>query len=328
VALHGMDTHVQERVGEPKSSVCTVVRYADDFVVICDAESRAKRVKAILQEWLGERGLTLSEEKTRIVPIDEGFDFLSFNIRRYERDGKGKCLVKPAQEALKKIKKKIREVLRNNRGRPVRALLKELNPIVRGWANYHRTSVASREFTKLDDWMWTKLWKWARHRHNHKGREWIADNYWGTKPGRNDRWVFQDKKTGAFLWKFSWFPIERHIMVKGGNSPDDPSLKEYWANRRKKPAPQWGLLKGQKSKRLYELQQGVCPACGEPLDNTEEVHLHHIVPRQQGGSDQMENLVMVHRYCHQQIHHLLKESGKNKPALSGKRLSFQCKGSQ
>ncbi len=106
VALHGMDTHVQERVGEPKSSVCTVVRYADDFVVICDAESRAKRVKAILQEWLGERGLTLSEEKTRIVPIDEGFDFLSFNIRRYERDGKGKCLVKPAQEALKKIKKK------------------------------------------------------------------------------------------------------------------------------------------------------------------------------------------------------------------------------
>jgi RNA-directed DNA polymerase len=328
VALHGMDTYVQEKVGERKSSVSTVVRYADDFVVICDVEPRAQQVEVILKEWLGERGLALSEEKTRVVHIDDGFDFLSFNIRRYARNGKEKCLVKPSKDAIKKVKGKIREALRNNQGKPVMALMKEVNPIIRGWANYHRTSVASREFKKLDDWMWKKLWKWARRRHDRKGHEWIADNYWGIKPGRNDKWVFQDKTTGAFLWKFSWFPIERHVMVKGGNSPDDPRLKEYWEKRRKKPAPYLGLLKGNKGKRLYELQRGICLACGEPLDNTEEVHIHHIVPRKQGGSDNVENLVMVHLYCHQQIHHILRESGKNKPAISGKILPSRLKGIQ
>src|SRR5205085_11820654 len=107
-----------------------------------------------------------------------------------------------------------------------------LNSVIRGWANYFRSSVASASFKKLDDWMYKRQWRYVKRTHKEKPSKWCVERYWGQlNPQRDDHWVFGDKQTGNYLLKFAWFPIRRHIMVKGKASPDDSDLKEYWADR-------------------------------------------------------------------------------------------------
>jgi len=271
VALHGLEraagvryrklgTHAAESVeGSP-----VLIRYADDLVVLCHSHDEAQQVKAKLAVWLMPRGLVFNEDKTRIVHADAGFDFLGFNVRRYD----GKLLIKPSPAALRRIRERLRTEMQALRGANVSAVLHKIDPIVRGWSAYYRTVVSSAAFTALDDYMWKLTYKWAKHGHQNKSRHWIVNRYFGRfNKSRQDRWVFGDRDTGAHLRKFAWTKIVRHQMVAGTSSPDDPSLTDYWSERRRKgpspPLDAFGL-------RLLKLQAGRCPICGDSL-----LHVDH-----------------------------------------------------
>jgi RNA-directed DNA polymerase len=227
---------------------------------LCTSREQAEQVKARLATWLEPRGLTFNEDKTQIVRLDEGFDFLGFNIRRYRN---GKLLIKPSKEAVKRIKERLRAEVRALRGANAGLVIGRLNPIIRGWAAYYRGAVSSKMFNSLDTYVWRLLYKWARRSHRNKPKRWVIARYFGAfNKSRNDRWVFGDRSSGAYLAKFSWTKIVRHQMVKGEASPDDPALTEYWAaRRRKRPLPPVDRL----TLRLLQEQDGRRKWCGNLL---------------------------------------------------------------
>ena len=327
IALHGMEEALGVKYRKRGNLVSrrAVVRYADDFVVFCETKEDAEQAQTILEEWLRERGLTFSPEKTRIVHLSEGFNFLGFNIRHYRmpkttRTG-WKLLTKPSKEAVQKRRDQLREEWESLKGWNVPAILRRLNPIIRGWANYHRPGTAKETFRKLDDWMYQREVRYVKHTHPTKPKEWTQPRYWGRlNLGRNDHWVFGDKHTGAYLLKFQWFPIERHTLVKGRASPDDPALKEYWKKRQAAKAKDLTPSK----QKLAQRQYGVCPHCGESLFNEEEIQVHHRQPRKQGGKGTYSNLQLVHLFCHQQIHARAGTNESERPCrLVNERLALE-----
>jgi len=285
------------------TSTNRVVRYADDFVVACTTREEAERALNQLTPWLAERGLELSEEKTRIVHIKDGFDFLGFNLRQYDAPGTKKrgavLLIKPSRDSVTKIRKRLRGEWLAFKGNSAGAVIKRLNPIIRGWANYFRIGVSTRTFHALDAWMFQREVRYVKHMHPTKSWKWQQARYWGRMhEKRNDNWVFGDKSSGATLLKFSWFTIHRHTLVKGTASPDDPALTQYWADRQKRTA--LGLSP---SKRNLAHRQGyTCEVCGDSLFNNEEIQVHHRRPRARGGKDTYENLTLRHLFCHQHTH--------------------------
>ena len=290
-----------------------MVRYADDFVVFCESREDAIAVKdRILPEWLAERGLSLSEEKTRIVHLTDGFDFLGFNVRHYRaprttRSGY-KLLIRPSKKSVTGLREKLRDVWLRQRGRRVRAALFALNPIARGWANYFRTAVASATFKKLDYWMYRRAVRYARHTHPKKPWRWLVSRYWGRlNPDRNDVWVFGDKHTGQYLLRFGWFKIARHALVRGTSSPDDASLREYWWARQRVNTRHLSIS----DVRLAEAQDWYCPVCGGDLINGEPLERHHREPKSEGGSDSSGNRELVHQLCHQQLTAAWRESRRS-----------------
>src|SRR5262249_11412549 len=229
-------------------------------------ESRedAVRVKdEVLPIWLAERGLCLSEEKTRIIHLTEGFDFLGFNVRHHHaprttRTGT-KLLIRPSKKSVNGLRKKLREVWLGLKGHDIDRVLGRLNPIIRGWANYFRTVVSSETFLKLDAWMFRRAYRYARATHRDKPWAWRKERYWGQlNPEREDHWVFGNKHTGRYLLKFSWFKIERHTPVRGTASPDDPSLREYWWSRQRVNLRHLS----RSDVELADRQDWYCPVCG------------------------------------------------------------------
>jgi RNA-directed DNA polymerase len=305
IALHGMEEALGVKYDSRGQLIGkrAVVRYADDFVCFCETREDAEHVQSILTEWLKERGLTLSSEKTKIVHLTEGLNFLGFNIRHYaapltSRTG-WKLLTKPSKASVEEVQKQLREEWDKAKGTSVSVIIAKLNPIIRGWANYFRIGVAKEIFSRLDSWMYGKESHYASHTHPNKPLYWRHQKYWGRlNLDRMDRWVFGDKHTGRYLLKFNWFPIERHTLVKGTASPDDPGLKDYWVQRQVAKAKDLTLSKQKIAKR----QKGACPECGESLFNDEEIEVHHRQPRAQGGRDTYGNLSLVHLLCHQHIH--------------------------
>jgi RNA-directed DNA polymerase len=249
--------------GRVKYGHPTVITYADDFVALCHSREQAETVTARLDVWLKERGLSLNQEKTRIGRVDAGFDFLSFTIRRYYLRGGAKVLTTPSRTALKKTRQRLAQELRSLRGADPADVIRTLNPIIRGQANYYRPGASTKAFHTLDDYLWRRLDKWARRRHPNKPRRWVTARYFGAfHPTRRDRWVFGDRDSGAYLTKFSWTKIVRHVLVQAWASPDDPALEGYWAKRRhKRKIPPVD----EHAARLLRAQGGRCPSCGEFL---------------------------------------------------------------
>jgi RNA-directed DNA polymerase len=262
VALHGMEQAAGVRyyatgrdAGSAREHSPVLVRYADDFVVMCHSREQAEQVKQRLAAWLRPRGLAFNEDKTRIVHAEAGFDFLGFNVRRYH----GKLLIKPSKAAIRRIRKRLRAEMKALRGSNVGAVLRKINPIVRGWSAYYRTVVSSEIFTQLDNDLWRLAYKWAKHSHPNKSKHWIVNRYFGRfNKTRQDRWVFGDRGSGAYLLKFAWTKIVRHQLVNGAASPDDPALTDYWTYRRRKQAPP---LVDTTTLRLLRSQHGRCPLC-------------------------------------------------------------------
>jgi RNA-directed DNA polymerase len=278
VALHGMEEaagvryhNTGVRAGKAVAGTPVLVRYADDFAVCCHTRQQAQQVKAQLAAWLAPRGLAFNEDKTRIVHLEEGLDFLGFNIRRYRRGhSPAKLLIKPSPKAVKRVRNRLAEEMRALRGSNAGAVIARINPIIRGWSAYYRGVVSSTTFTALDNHMWWLTYRWATHTHPTKSAKWISSRYFGRfNRFRNNRWVFGDPNhpvskangTTVYMVKFAWTTIVRHTPVKSGASPDDPNLTDYWAKRRRKITPALDDY----NLRLLTKQDGHCPLCGDHL---------------------------------------------------------------
>jgi RNA-directed DNA polymerase len=304
IALHGMEQALGVKTNSQGHLIGnrSVVRYADDFVVFCESQEDAQCAKEELSPWLQERGLTFSETKTRIVHLSEGFDFLSYNVRQYPapkttRTG-WKLLIRPSKSAVQKIRDRLKQEWLALAGHSVIEVLLKLNPIIRGWANYHRIVVASHTFRKLDNWMFYREQRYAKRTHPTQPKAWRNTRYFGRlRADRADNWVFGDKQTGVYLLKFNWFDIQRHILVKGTASPDDPSLKPYWTNRERLGVKQLSPS----MQKLVAQQNGLCPHCRQSLFNDESLQKHRTLPGTKGGQYTYANIQLVHLYCHQQL---------------------------
>ena len=304
IALHGLEKAlgIKHNLSGAIISKRAVVRYADDFVVFCETKEDAEKTVSILNEWMKKRGLTLSDEKTKIVNLIEGFDFLGFNIRHYPVSNTKtglKILIKPSKQTMQNVRNKLRQVWLENKSQNIEHLIDKLNPIIRGIANYLRIGVSSEAFSNLDNWMYMREKRYAKRMHPNKSDKWLAKRYWGRlNLDRMDNWVFGNKEFNNILLKFSWFNIERHALVKGTSSPDDPELRQYWGEREESKSK----TLEPSNQKIAKKQNYQCPVCHESLFNGETLHRHHIIPRHQNGKNNLANLQLVHYYCHQQIH--------------------------
>ena len=286
-----------------KKPKLNIIRYADDFVVTAECREYLEEAQNLIKEWLSQRGLEINEAKTRIVNVEEGFNFLGFNIRSYQ----GKLLIKPQKEKVLQFCKKIGDIIKSCYSWTQINLIKKLNPILVGFANYYRGAVSKDIFSYISHRVWGYLWKWAKRRHPKKGKKWVYNRYFRTYKGQ--KWTFMCEGTNRSGKEQRYtltniardIPIIRHIKVKGSASPDDPSLKEYWEKRYESMGKKlWA--RGSKYELIARKQGYRCPVCNDPLFNGERIETHHIVSVKDGGSSDIENLIHLHSPCHKQEH--------------------------
>lgn len=234
--------------------------------------------------------------------MEDGFDFLGFNHRHYN----GKLLIKPTKKKVLDFCKRIGKEIKAMYGREQEAVIRKLNPILRGFANYYKGAVSKETFAYISYRVWQYLWRWAKRRHPNKNTKWVRKRYFKTING--NKWTFatstsnrRGKQKELILYPIAYTPIERHVKVKGEASPDDPSLKEYWEKRHQKHGKSYWECNSRNYK-IAQNQNWKCPTCGEPLFNGEEIETHHTVPVAQGGLDDIENLQHLHSSCHKQVH--------------------------
>jgi RNA-directed DNA polymerase len=298
IGLHGLETYIKST--NPKLGV---VRYADDFVVTARDKGSLEAAQILIQQWLSERGLELSTEKTLITSMEEGFDFLGFNHRHYS----GKLLIKPSKKKVLNFCKRLGKEIKALNGAKQEDVIRKLNPILRGFANYYKGVVSKETFSYISHRVWQYLWRWAKRRHPNKNTTWVRKAYFKIING--NKWTFActiSEHRGMVdriysLYPIAYTPIERHVKVRGEASPDDPSLKEYWNKRNQKLGKSY-YAKGSKNYLIAQNQKWRCLICGEPLLNGEEIETHHIVPVSEGGLHDISNLQHLHTPCHKQVH--------------------------
>ena len=275
------------------------VRYADDFIITgCSKELLENQVKPLVREFLKTRGLELSEEKTRITHVEEGFDFLGWNVRKF----KGKLLIRPSKDNVKAFLRKVGQIVGANKTTRQADLIRKLNPVLRGWANYHKHAASSKTFHKVEHEIWQKLWRWSGRRHPNKGKRWIKIKYF---PGEGTRkWVFKasekDRGRTVALYEMGRTKIVRYVQVRADANPFDPMCGLYFEQRAMNKLLQ--STEGRKTEmRLLRKQGGRCPICQQMLG--ESYHMHRAVERVSGevGPD-APSLILVHETCHKQIH--------------------------
>lgn len=241
VALDGLEHRLRECFplrgkGSERGRAAQVhlIRYADDFVVTGNSEELLKTaVKPVIESFLLERGLVLSPEKTVITHVRNGFDFLGQNVRRYPN---GKLLIKPARKSIASILSKVKLIIQEHMGSSARLLIHTLNPVIRGWANYHRHVVSKRIFARLDAAIFRMLWQWAKARHSRKGKRWVKQKYF-ERVGSRDWWFFGEAADDhGFRYRVRLFhaasvKIVRHVQVRSRLNPYDPSWKPYLMRR-------------------------------------------------------------------------------------------------
>jgi RNA-directed DNA polymerase len=306
IALDGLETILTERFGSTAKSInqfrVRMVRYADDFVITgTSKELLEHEVKPRVEEFLAARGLELSQEKTKTTHISEGFDFLGQNVRKYD----GKLLIKPSAKNVKAFLEKVRETIRVNRSAKQENLIDMLNPMIRGWANYHRHVVAKRTYTAVDNHIWQALWRWARRRHPNKSRGWVRKKYFRTLGHRH--WVFATMIRGyngeprhLTLLSASDTRIARHVKVQSDANPFDPVWDSYFATRQRSRMLQ-RLQDRRFPKQLWQQQEGKCPVCGQLIHDEAQWLIRPVVPIKHGGTRSPANLKMLHSTCQRQF---------------------------
>ncbi len=280
------------------------IRYADDFVITGKTKELLEgEIKPLVEQFLRKRGLELSPTKTVVTQVTQGFDFLGQNVRRYRN---GKLLIKPSKKNVKRFLAGIRETIKAALGKSAADLINELNPKIRGWANYHRHVVSKRTFDRVDHLIFYKLWQWARRRHPKKDPSWLKRRYFERYQGRD--WIFfgetcdeEGQPQKSRLLFASRIPIKRHVKVKSGANPYDPACETYFEKRDGDHMRE--SFRGTRTLRfLWYEQRGVCPVCNTKITRTTGWRLHHYVPRVMGGSRSLENRVLLHPECHNRVH--------------------------
>ncbi|MEJ6533091.1 group II intron reverse transcriptase/maturase [Pseudoalteromonas lipolytica] len=304
MALDGLEAVLESHFGKKntKASYKTkvnYVRYADDFIITgISQELLEDEVKPLVEAFMAERGLTLSPEKTVITHIDEGFDFLGQNLRKY----KGKLLIKPSRKNLRTFLHKVRDLINGNKTVTAGLLIYMLNPVLRGWANYHRHIVAKETFNYVDYRVWKMLWKWCRRRHKNRRFHWVKAKYFKTVGKRN--WVFSGEwEESKILRLFSCndVVIKRHTKIKAEANPYDLVFEEYFEQRLER-AWRESMQGKRKVLTLWLRQQQCCVMCRHKITKETGWNIHHIVEKVKGGSDELDNLVLLHPNCHRQLH--------------------------
>ncbi|MDV6249301.1 MULTISPECIES: group II intron maturase-specific domain-containing protein [unclassified Wolbachia] len=317
VALHGLEQHVKKaltnelfqcmkrkygRISHKNAQKSiSVIFYCDDFVIIHENEEIILKAKILVEEWLETIGLKLKPSKTRIShtlrTIDEtkpGFDFLGFSIRQYPTKESKKgytLLIKPSRNSIKQHTFAIKHKLREMRGAPQEVIIRNLNPINRGWSQYYSSVVSCKIFSSLDNTIHRKLWKWAVFRHPNKGKCWIKRKYF--KKYNNDNWRFMTSNK-IHLIIHSDHVIKRHIKVQKTRSPYDGDWV-YWGNRlREIPDKPSRVIK------LLKLQQSKCGNCRLWFESDDIIEIHH--KDRNRRSNMIKNLSLLHGHCHDELH--------------------------
>lgn len=261
------------------------VRYADDFVVTAATPELALEAKELIREFLAERGLELSDEKTVVTNIDDGFDFLGWNFRKYNE----KLIIKPSQKAVKAIVSNISDtILRKGKAWQQDVLIMKLNEQIRGWTNYHQSVCASDAFAHLDYVLYELLWRWAKRRHPKKNKRWISTRYWHRVGNRN--WVFSTENKE--LIRVDSTAIVRHTKIK---ATANPFLDEAYFQKRKFDKGMHRLTG--KFRMIWKSQNGLCYHCGMPMDVTEEREIFYLAPKAKAGVEDVRNMRYVHCTC-------------------------------
>jgi RNA-directed DNA polymerase len=305
LVLNGLEKKLRTNKG--KLGLVNMIRYADDFIITGRTKELLEtEVMPIIENHLKERGLELSKEKTKITHIDKGFDFLGQNIRKYKSGMTRKLLIKPAKKNINSFLEKIRETIKQNATMTTENLIIKLNPMIRGWANYHRHFVSKVVFQAVDKAIFECLWRWAKRRHPNKTRYWIKSKYFTSIGG--DNWGFSAASKGkdgklhtVRLLDAAKVPIKRHIKVKAEANPYNPNWETYFEQRM--DVQMEANLKGYKKLlRLWNEQNGICSVCDEKITKITGWHSHHIIQRVHGGTDGNSNRVLLHPNCHRQVH--------------------------
>ena len=303
----GLHAHLRERMGKTKAAglKVNVVRYADDFVITGSSkELLEEEVKPWVEGFLKERGLELSMEKTRIVHINEGFDFLGWNFRKYTET----LLIKPSKKNEQTFYRKVKEVISGNKTKRQGDLIILLNKKLRGWANYHSPVVAKEAFSRMDHLIHRAIWRWAKRRHPNKRVDWVRKKYFHSVELRN--WVFAGpgkdwygRWLHATLQTLADTPIRRHQKVKGSYNPFDPADERYGETLR-----QQRMLNSRRHRKqwlsLYQSQAGRCALCQGAITRETGWQDHHIIYKAMGGPDTLANRVLLHPVCHIRVHQL------------------------
>jgi RNA-directed DNA polymerase len=280
-----------------------LVRYADDFIITGSSyELLEQEVKPLVEQFLRQRGLELSQEKTRMTPMEDGCDFLGQQVRKYA----GKLIIKPARKHVKAFLGNVRHIVKATKQATTGNLIAQLNPVIRGWANSHRHVVRKTTFFHVDTAIFKVLWSWAPRRHPKKPGRWIATPYFRTRNGRN--WTFVGTRVGKggyphelTLCRAGDVPIKRHGKIKGTANPYDPQWEVYFEERLRVK-----MTHDLKSRRqllyLWKQQDGLCPVCHQKITTLTGWHNHHRVWRTYGGSARAANRVLLHPNCHRQVH--------------------------
>lgn len=278
-------------------SAVNYTRYADDFIITGkDPVVLENEVKPIVRQFLEERGLTLSEEKTLITHIESGFDFLGCNVRKYS----GKLLIKPAKSSVKSFLRKIRGIIRQNKAATQQDLIARLNPVIRGWVNFHRFNVSDQIFGYVDAQIFQALWRWAKRRHHNKGSKWIVRKYFHRINTRNwtfaRQWKRDDGTTGYFALEYaSDTKIVRFPGIRDGANPHDEEWRLYLEERETEKMRI--TVKGNHTLRyLFNKQRGCCALCGEKLTLETGGRCH----KYKHGNASLNFL--VHPDCHRKLH--------------------------
>ncbi len=284
---------------ERRMDSLALIRYADDFVIMHQNLEVILGARKVIEEWLKPIGLELKPEKTRIAHTLEkhegeqpGFNFLGINIRQYEVHTSMKrgykTLIRPSKKSVRTHYEKLKAVFDTYKIAPAISLISKLNPIIRGWCNYYKGVTSKKIFSKLDNLVWKRLWRWSKRRHPNKSGKWIKAKYF--KPTDKKQWCFN--VNGIELALHSSTEIVRHKKVIGNNSPYNGQT-HYWAARRgKHPETSATVAK------LLQKQKGRCASCGLHFQPEDKIEVDHQVPRAIGGKDEYKNLQLLHRHCH------------------------------
>ncbi len=320
IALHGMEERIKkfaktvdikrsigkgQKSWQVKCKSLSLIRYADDFVILHEDLTVVQRCKKIISEWLQGMGLELKPSKTRLAHTlnqyeqeKPGFNFLGFTIQqfpigKYHSKQGFKTIITPSKQKQKVHYEQIALVIEAHKSAPQAALISRLNPIIRGWANYYSTVVSKVIYSDIDDLVYQKLRAWAKRRHPKENGGWVSKRYWHSIG--SDNWVFATREEGLTslrLLDHADTPIVRHVKVKGESSPYDGNLV-YWSSRMGKnpemPSRVAILLKKQKGK---------CTHCEMFFREYDVMEVDHIIPKSKGRKDDYKNLQLLHRHCH------------------------------